>query len=56
MHETIAHLNVEHFRKKLAEAGDDRQRKMVQDLLAEEEGKLAAFSPSQERHIKLSRE
>ncbi len=41
--ETIVRLNIEHFRKLLATDLDETKRKMVLQLLAEEERKLAAL-------------
>jgi hypothetical protein len=38
---TIARLNIEHFRKRLAEETDENTRQMILRLLAEEEAKLA---------------
>jgi DNA-directed RNA polymerase subunit RPC12/RpoP len=43
MSETIARLNIEHFRRKLAEESNDGRRETLQRLLAEEEAKLAAL-------------
>jgi hypothetical protein len=43
MHTTIARLNIEHFRRKLAEETDADKRQMLLRLLAEEEAKLAAL-------------
>jgi len=40
---TIAHLNVQHFRKLLAQETDDTKRRTLLRLLAEEEAKLAAL-------------
>jgi hypothetical protein len=46
---TVARLNVEYFRKKLAAETDEAKRKVMQRLLAEEEAKLAALQkPSRE--------
>lgn len=39
---TVARLNIEHFRRKLAENPDESTRQMLLRLLAEEEAKLAA--------------
>jgi hypothetical protein len=39
----FAQLNIEHFRRKLATEQDAAKRLMLQRLLAEEQGKLAAF-------------
>ena len=42
MDESIAQLNIEHFRKLLTQETDAKKREMIQKLLAEEEAKLAA--------------
>lgn len=39
---SIARLNIEHFRRKLAENPDEPTRQTLLRLLAEEEAKLAA--------------
>ena len=39
----IARLNIEHYREKLAEEGEETKRKTLLRLLAEEEAKLAAL-------------
>ena len=44
---TIARLNVERFRKQLANETDETRRKVILRLLADEEAKLAAFKPPQ---------
>jgi len=41
MDRTVAHLNIEHYRRLLATETDESKRKMLQKLLAEEEAKLA---------------
>lgn len=43
MDRTVARLNIEHFRKQLAEELDDGKRRILLRLLAEEEAKLAAI-------------
>jgi hypothetical protein len=43
MDRTVARLNVEHFRKLLAEDIDETKRQSLLRLLAEEEAKLAAL-------------
>lgn len=43
MDRTIAKLNIEHYRKKLAEETDEAKRQKLLSLLAEEEAKLAAL-------------
>jgi hypothetical protein len=42
MDKTVARLNIEHFRKRLATETDETRRQMLLRLLAEEEAKLAA--------------
>jgi hypothetical protein len=39
----VARLNIEHFRKLLAEETDEAKRRTLLRLLAEEEAKLAAL-------------
>jgi hypothetical protein len=41
MDQTIARLNIEHFRKRLAVETDETTRRTLLRLLAEEEAKLA---------------
>jgi hypothetical protein len=41
MDRTVAHLNIEHYRRLLATETDESKRKVLQKLLAEEEAKLA---------------
>jgi hypothetical protein len=43
MDRTVARLNIEHLRKRLAEKTDEARRKTLLRLLAEEEAKLAAL-------------
>jgi hypothetical protein len=43
MDRMIAQLNIEHFRKKLAEETNPAQRGTILRLLAEEEARLAAI-------------
>ncbi len=52
----VAQLNVDHYRRKLAEEQDAATREMLSRLLAEEEAKLAALTaaPAKKRK-KLSR-
>jgi len=40
----VARLNIEYFRKKLAEEKDETKRQTLVRLLAEEEAKLAALT------------
>jgi hypothetical protein len=41
MDRTVAHLNIEHYRRLLAAETDESKRKVLQKLLTEEEAKLA---------------
>ncbi len=43
MDRTVARLNIEHYRKRLAEETDETRRQTLPRLLAEEEAKLAAL-------------
>jgi hypothetical protein len=43
MDKTVARLNIEHFRKKLATETDETRREQIVRLLAEEEAKLTAL-------------
>jgi hypothetical protein len=45
MDRTVAHYNVEHYRRLLAQELDETRRQMLLRLLAEEEAKLAAKAP-----------
>jgi hypothetical protein len=51
MDKTIARLNIEHFRKRLAVEADETTRQTLLRLLAEEEAKLAGGrqGPADER-------
>jgi hypothetical protein len=49
MDKTVARLNIEHFRKKLAEEGDETKRQTLLRLLADEEAKLAALDDPTKR-------
>ncbi len=42
MDRTVAHLNIEHYKRLLATETNEDKRKMLKKLLAEEEAKLAA--------------
>ncbi len=44
MDRAIARLNIEHYRKKLAEENDEAKRQTLLRLLAEEEAKLAVLT------------
>jgi hypothetical protein len=47
----VARLNLEHFRRKLAQVVDEATREMITRLIAEEEAKLAVLNdpPAEER-------
>ena len=46
---TVAHLNVEHYRRLLADETDEARRQIILRLLAEEEAKLADLAPTEKR-------
>jgi hypothetical protein len=43
---TVAHMNVEHYRRLLAVETDEARRQVLLRLLAEEEAKISAPKPS----------
>lgn len=45
MDRTIAQLNIEHYRRLLAQEADENRRLVLQRLLAEEEAKLRGLTP-----------
>jgi hypothetical protein len=49
MDKFVARLNIEHYRKKLAVESHEAQRKMLENLSAEEEAKLAALERKPEK-------
>ena len=49
MDRTVARLNIEYLRKRLANESDETKRQMILRLLAEEEAKLAALNSRQMR-------
>lgn len=49
MDRSVARLNIEHFRRLLAEETDETRRKTLLCLLAEEEAKLTPGSPEHKR-------
>jgi hypothetical protein len=51
---TVAHLNVEHYRRLLATETDEPRRKILLGLLAEEVAKVAASETSDKRPEDLS--
>jgi hypothetical protein len=55
MDKTVAHLNIKHLRARLSEATDEATKKMILQLLAEEEAKLAALEKQRnERKLRSS--
>jgi hypothetical protein len=42
----IAQLNIEHFRQRLADSPDGARRRLLEELLAEEEAKLSSLTAS----------
>ena len=53
MDRTVAHLNIEHYRKLLANEVDEARRQQIARLLAEEEAKLARFENIDKRQKPL---
>jgi hypothetical protein len=50
MDKTVARLNIEHYRKLLANEADETRRQMLARLLAEEEATLAGLeNPTRKR-------
>jgi hypothetical protein len=49
MDRTVALLNIEHFRKQLAEEKDGAKQRTLLQLLAEEEAKLAAIESARKK-------
>ena len=49
MDRSVARLNVEHYRRLLANETDESRRQTLTRLLAEEEAKLAKPGPKQEK-------
>ena len=50
MDRTVARLNIEHFRRLLAQEPDETRRAILQRLLAKEEAKLADPGPKERKH------
>jgi hypothetical protein len=51
MDKSVARLNIEHYRKLLANETDETRRQMIARLLAEEEAKLAGLeNPTKRRN------
>lgn len=51
MDRTVAHLNIEHYRRLLEKETDESRRQLLMRLLAEEEAKLADNAPKQRKRI-----
>ena len=49
MDRTVAHLNVEHYRRLLEKETDEARRQMLMRLLAEEEAKIADNAPRERK-------
>ena len=47
MDRTVAHMNIEHYRRLLAVETDEARRQVLQRLLAEEESKITNPMPPQ---------
>lgn len=54
MDRTVARLNIEYFRKRLATETDEAKRQMILRLLADEEAKLAALTARSEERKRRS--
>jgi len=53
MDRTVAQLNIEHFRRLLAQETDETRRATLQRLLAEEEAKLADPGPKERKRRRV---
>ena len=53
MDKTVARLNIEHFRRLLANEADETKRQLIARLLAEEEAKLARLENQNKNRDKL---
>lgn len=49
MDRTVAHLNVEHYRRLLAKETDESRRQLLMRLLAEEEAKIGDNAPKERK-------
>ena len=49
MDRTVAHLNIEHYRRLLEKETDEARRQMLMRLLAEEEAKIADNAPRERK-------
>jgi hypothetical protein len=49
MDRTVAHYNIEHYRRLLAKETDESRRQMLLRLLAEDEAKLAGSTPPERK-------
>ena len=53
MDKTVARLNIEHFRRLLANEADETKRQLIAHLLAEEQAKLARLENQNKNRDKL---
>ena len=53
MDRTVAHLNIEHYRRLLAKETDEARRQLLMRVLAEEEAKLADNAPRERKDRSL---
>jgi hypothetical protein len=51
MDRTVAHLNIEHYRRLLEKETDEQRRQMLLRLLAEEEAKIADNAPRERKRL-----
>lgn len=49
MDRTVAHLNIEHYRRLLEKETDETRRQTLLRLLAEEEAKIAGNAPKERK-------
>ena len=49
MDRSVAHLNIEHYKRLLARETDETRRQLLLRLLAEEEAKIADFKPQERK-------
>ena len=53
MDRSVAHLNIERYRRMLAEETDEAKRRTLMRLLAEEEAKLRGLPPNSSSQSKV---
>ena len=51
----VAQMNIEHFRRKLLTEQDDRTRRQIVQLLAEEEAKLVTLTHGSDKNCDKSK-